>query len=454
MGGQGAYIRIQNKSSKGVKVQLIEGRNMDDRGLDKLSGSLKPGQELPTQGKKMYGGGSYEYIEGDVKNRLQKDGSFTLEAHPADGTPCSKISLVVDHDSWCVKNAPVDKKSSILMVADIDQDGGGDKFKIEVRIYDRFNPSKWMEEYGEKHGLGEKPLSKVGLPGTHDSGTYRFEKDKGASPDSGLTKIEDILDRGSVLGGLNDMILNTIFERLCRCQTLTIRQQLDKGIRYIDLRVGFHPESGTFLTCHGVFCVDVQEILDEIKDFLDENSKEIVIVEFKKLYGLGEPQNTTLSKMIFKTLGDKLAIHDTCPPNAPVQTYWDNGYQAVVLYQDGATVNKSKGRLWPLQELDSPWPNVGTTNDLHVALKEKVSSRNPRKFFCAQGILTPDANVIKREIMKGDGLSIRKLAKQCAGKVVDWVEDDWKPADQLNIVIVDFSEITNLVPAVISYNHS
>ena len=158
--------------------------------------------------------------------------------------------------------------------------------------------------------------------------------------------------------------------------------------------------------------------------------------------------------MIFKTLGDKLAIHDKCPPNAPVQTYWDNGYQAVVLYQDGATVNKSKGRLWPLQELDSPWPNVGTTNDLHVALKEKVSSRNPRKFFCAQGILTPDANVIKREIMKGDGLSIRKLAKQCAGKVVDWVEDDWKPADQLNIVIVDFSEITNLVPAVISYNHS
>jgi hypothetical protein len=177
-------------------------------------------------------------------------------------------------------------------------------------------------------------------------------------------------------------------------------------------------------------------------------------VEFKKLYGLGEKENVALSKMIFKTLGDNLAIKAKCPPNATVQTYWDKGYQAVVLYQDANTVEKSAGRLWPLQELDSPWPNVGTTKDLHTALKEKVANRNPKKFFCAQGILTPDANVIKREIMNGDGLSIKKLSQKCAARVVDWVEDEWKPANNVNIVIVDFTEISNLVPSVISYNQS
>lgn len=454
-GGQGAYIRIQNKSTQIVTVKLIEGRNIEDAGLDKLEGVLKPHQQLPAQGKALKSGhGTYQFIEGEVRNRMQKDGFFSLEAHPKNGKPCSKLQLVVDHDSWECKDTSPDRESSVLLVADIGKDeDDDDDFKIELRIFDNFNPCKWMEEYGEKHGLGEKPLCHIGLPGTHDSGTYRFDKDKGASPDSGLTQIESILDRGRLLGKMNDWILEQIFERMCRCQTLSIRQQLEQGIRYIDMRVAFHADSGTFMTCHGVFCVDVKEILQDINGFLNENPKEIVIVEFKKLYGLGEKENIALSKMILSTLDDKLAVQAKCAPNAPVKSYWNKGYQAIVLYQDGPTVQKSGGKLWPLQQLISPWPEAGSTKKLHTVLREKVASRDPTKFFCAQGILTPDAEVIKREIMDGDGLSIKKLSQKCSGKVVDWVEDEWKPSNQLNIVIVDFTEIGNLVPAVISYNH-
>jgi hypothetical protein len=61
--------------------------------------------------------------------------------------------------------------------------------------------------------IGAKRLVDVGLPGTHDSGTYQFDKDKGASPDSDLkTTIQDKLDRGRLLGKLTDRILETIFE--------------------------------------------------------------------------------------------------------------------------------------------------------------------------------------------------------------------------------------------------
>jgi hypothetical protein len=451
---QGGYIRIQNNSSIEVEIKLVEGRNVDDMGLDQIVGTLSPGEQLPTNGTERSGGGIYQYIEGDVRNRFQKDGYFHLQAHPTDNSPCSKLSLVVDRNSWEAKDTSPDKDSIVKFVADVDESDEDDNFKIELRVYDNYNASKWMEEYGEKHGLGGKPFCRIGLPGTHDSGTYRFDKEKGASPESGLTQIEDILDRGKLLGKLNDWILTQVFERLCQCQALTIRQQLDEGIRYLDLRLAYHAESETIMTCHGVYCVDIKEILQEIAAFLDENTKEIVILEFKKLHEFGPDQHAMLKDLIFEILGDKVAVRDDCPATATVQEYWDKGYQAVVLYQDRPTADESEGKLWPLFCIDSPWPNAGDTTELYNSLKDEIEKHNPKHFFVAQAILTPDVDLIKKELMDGGGLSIRKISKQCGGKVVDWVEEEWKPAQKLNIVIVDFFNDCNLLPAVINYNRA
>lgn len=434
-------------------MKIAKGRKVDDQGLDTIVGNLGPGEQLPRegQGKTRYDG-IYQYIEGDVRNRFQKDGSLVLEAHPLDGSPCSKLELVVDHDSWqCRDNSP-DRDSKVTLVADV-HEVQGDEWKVELRIFDAYNPCKWMEEFGTKHNLGKKPLCQVGLPGTHDSGTYRFDKTKGASTDSGLDSIQNILDRGKVLGKVNEWLLSAIFERLCQCQSLTIREQLEQGIRYVDMRVGYHADSGTFMTCHGVFCVDVEEILEEITSFLQDNPKEIVIVEFKKLYGFQEGQYEALGNMIIKAFGNKLAVRDECPANAPVQKFWNKGYQAVVLYQNQNMCNQSNGRLWPLNYLDSPWPNAGNTTELYSALQKKVANHSKDHFFAVQGILTPDAELIQKELWKGGGdMSIRQVARRCGGKVVDWVEEEWKPTKNLNIVIVDFFEDCNLLPAIINYN--
>ena len=97
MPGQGAYIRIQNKSSIEVEIKLVKGRKIDDQGLDSIAGNVGPGEQLPRegQGKKRYDG-IYQYIEGDVRNRFQKDGYFAMEAHPMDGSPCSKLDLILN----------------------------------------------------------------------------------------------------------------------------------------------------------------------------------------------------------------------------------------------------------------------------------------------------------------------------------------------------------------------
>ena len=463
-GGEGGYIRIQNLSSVEVEVKTVEGRNVDDMGMDKITGLIGPGEQLPKEGQNPFDkeddgdddDDAYQYIEGDVRNRFQKDGFFHLEAHPKDGsTGNSQLTLVVDRNSWKSKDETPDDydKCSVKLVADVDEEDD-DNWKIELRIYDNYNPCKWMEEYGEKHNLGSKRFCDVGIPGTHDSGTYKFDKDKGASPESGLTtKLEDILDHGRLLGKLNDFILKNIFERLCQCQDLSIKEQLQLGVRYFDLRVAHHAESDSYMTCHGVYCVDMKEILTELNDFLTTNSKEVVVLEFKKLFNMQEEQYQALSDMVVEVLGDKIAHRSKVTQKSTIQEYWDNGYQLAILYQRRKTLSDDrKDQFWNMGYIESPWPNAGDNSELYDKLKGYVDKHNEDDFFVIQGLLTPDVELIKKEILESGGLSIKQISDKCKGCIVDWVEEEWKSTNRLNIVIVDFFENCSIIPAIINYN--
>lgn len=269
MSGEEGYIRIQNKSPHIVTIKVVKGRSVEDAGLSNIEGTIAPGGQLPVEGVEKYGG-RYGVIAGKVRLRIQKEGFFQLEAHVEGSSPSSTLFLKVNHDKWWSEDTTPDLDSQVCMVADVDEIDRTSK--IEIRLFDNIATKSWMAELSES--VRNVPLCKVKLPGTHDSATYRFDKEKGASPDSDLTStIEEKLDRGRLLGQLSDFIIKNIFERLCKCQDKTIRQQLELGIRYLDLRVVCHKESGTFWTCHGVYCVDIKDVLKEINDFLTENPK-------------------------------------------------------------------------------------------------------------------------------------------------------------------------------------
>mmetsp|Transcript_32185 Transcript_32185/g.68113 ORF Transcript_32185/g.68113 Transcript_32185/m.68113 type:complete len:101 (-) Transcript_32185:5-307(-) len=99
--GEGAYIRVQNKSQHAVEIKVVEGSKVDERGMNKIQGTIEPGEQLPLNGETPYDDGRrYQYIEGDVRFFFQGDGHFHLEAHPADGAPCSGLKILVDSDEW------------------------------------------------------------------------------------------------------------------------------------------------------------------------------------------------------------------------------------------------------------------------------------------------------------------------------------------------------------------
>ena len=109
--------------------------------------------------------------------------------------------------------------------------------------------AKWMSLVD-----GGRKLTALTIPGTHDTCTYGY---------------------------------SGILENSVVCQNLTLREQLDKGIRFLDIRLKYE-ESGFALTgnlylYHGPEPLDrvIDVIVQECYDFLDRNPSETIIMSIK-----------------------------------------------------------------------------------------------------------------------------------------------------------------------------
>jgi hypothetical protein len=449
-----------------VTVAFDDRDNIHERGFDKLQGTLAPGAQFPAAS-------NFEVIEGEPTLRIHRNGhvNIVVNKQGADGKP-DIVRLECDRSHWWVDHSNAADggdgggtgKDAIFLSTDIDDEDGDNEAEethITVRIFNAVPTATWMEALSTS--LSDKPLCNVAMPGTHDSGTYQWNKELGASPDSDLCMTIQSALEGSggkgllglgVGGMIADHVLELVYDRMCKCQDLSISDQLNAGIRYLDLRVAWNESVSGFYTCHGVYCVELKVILDQIAAFLTQHNKEIVVCDFNHFYKLDPEHHKALAALITDRLGDKMAVQGQLDPNSTVQEYWDKGVQVVAVYHEDETQKASNGKLWFRGVLHSPWPNKNQTKDLHENLAGHIRARNKNKFFVLQGILTPDGELIKQEIMEssGTGTSIKSIARRVSGKVVDWVDDEWK-SETHNIVIVDFFEHCSVVPAIIHLNN-
>lgn len=113
---------------------------------------------------------------------------------------------------------------------------------------------KWMGYYSDF--LGKLTLTEITLPGTHDSGTYRPVSPVGAL--------------------------------WIRTQSLSLIQQLESGVRVLDLRIGQH-SPGDYLIVHDTWRTSytLAAALKQVTDFVDATNKEIVILDFHRFVNLG-----------------------------------------------------------------------------------------------------------------------------------------------------------------------
>jgi len=123
-----------------------------------------------------------------------------------------------------------------------------------------------------------------------------------------------------------------------------VSEQLAAGVRYLDFRV-CEDYAGRLFLCHRVYAADFLGVLDEVREFLDTHTKEIVIVDIHGVIWNSGKKTNIANALISKF--ESLLIFEKL--NEVVSTLWMKNKRVLVIY-DGDK------RFWPRSAIHRPWP--------------------------------------------------------------------------------------------------
>jgi len=201
---------------------------------------------------------------------------------------------------------------------------------------------------------------------------------------------------------------------------------------------------------HGLYGDEVDGALDQVKEFIKANTKEVVILDFNHFYNMdSESHGNLLERLrnIFSNQMVRIRDHDQMGEMS-LTNIWETQQRILVFYNHNFN---TADKVWPPDMIQSPWPNKHDPTKLRNFLEEKYNGRNDfTKFFVFQGVLTPTTGVI----VKHPCGSLQDLN---ATEFVKWLGE--KKAEEkracerkINICIADFVDKGTFIPTVLSLN--
>lgn len=281
----------------------------------------------------------------------------------------------------------------------------------------------WMTRLPEN--LKSLPIIHLAIPGSHDTMTYTINRHSDVGPD------EPRYIRA--LGRYCSFVSRPIIFNWSITQDENITDQLNGGIRYLDLRVATKPTDGYIYFVHGLYGSKIYQPLQEIAEWLSNHDNEIVIIDFQHFHSFSEMNHRHLVETIFRIFQTKL-----CPIASTfdhVTLNWLNAqkYQVIVIYRSAYAQNYSN--LWPSGLWRTAWPNTVRVNDLINFLDIELKTRPREIGFVSQCLLTPDIPYVLTHLC---GTLQRDLVPSCQKAILSWINLKRPGHGGLNIVIADF----------------
>ena len=276
--------------------------------------------------------------------------------------------------------------------------------------YDRCSPCPhlfigplWMEYYSSI--LGKLTLTEMTLPGTHDSGTYHP--------------------------------VSCVGSRWIRTQHTSLADQLQSGIRVLDLRIGQNCP-GDYIIVHDIWRTQytLSQALKEVRDFVDATKKEIVVLDFHRFVNLGS------GSYDYNQLKDKikLLLKGYCLPymsHATLEEIWMIcGSQRVVIAWNA---DDRDNYMWP--GVNQRWYSTATSKQkLYAAIRSDML-QPPTGMWAACSFL---ASSVDSPIHK---------AKLIGSTITRWYFGGSLFCQNANVISVDFfDEYSTVVQASIIAN--
>ncbi|CAF1031743.1 unnamed protein product [Adineta ricciae] len=303
---------------------------------------------------------------------------------------------------------------------------------------------EWMKNLPIE--LHNEAITKLAIPGTHDSFAFYLSRHAGPDMDANLRRLH--------------VLISPIIKNWSITQNLTFAEQLQIGIRYFDLRVcrttnESQSKRSPFTFTHGLLGGLVRDGLEEINAFLNQHSKEVVLLDFNHFYDFTDQcGHEQLIELIDEIFGAKICTTAETILECTLNYLWDKQQQVILLYernrdQCSAYMNRI-GHFF--QICQSPWPNTPRADDLFRFLDEKISTT--RSTLCVnvlQGQLTPDSATIQNNPFS----SLQSQAREINRRLIEWLasrQRDPSLLDGVNVVICDFAD-RHFAEVVIKLNH-
>eukprot|EP00088_Acartia_fossae_P011830 TRINITY_DN1601_c0_g1_i6.p1 TRINITY_DN1601_c0_g1~~TRINITY_DN1601_c0_g1_i6.p1 ORF type:complete len:566 (+),score=118.82 TRINITY_DN1601_c0_g1_i6:59-1756(+) len=274
--------------------------------------------------------------------------------------------------------------------------------------------ASWMTDL--PHHVKQLPLSKLTIPGSHDSGTSNLVPSTVAGVDQ-PKHIRDLVRRFP-------RIAKFLMPRWSVTQHLDVTKQLQQGIRYLDIRCVAVREENRLRVIHCLLGDTIRNILLKIKYFLHMHPQEVVILDFQHVYNFVFEDHVELCRALITGFGAALCPR---PPKDQavysLQFMQDSGFQVIVIYP----VELAQF-CWTRELCPSPWPNTTSPAFLKDFLTKNTSARDPNRLFVSQGIFTPrPATVIFHPVSTLE----TACAKPCNATVKSWLQQhQTKPSNQ------------------------
>lgn len=281
------------------------------------------------------------------------------------------------------------------------------------------------------------------ITGSHDSGTYWLDRAGGIAEDE-PSFVRTLANR-CCCG-------TSVVYRWALTQNLSVKGQLEHGVRYLDLRLCGRPGSPDVHVAHGLYGHRLQDILSEIKAFLDENLKEFIILDFNHFHNMTAVDHREVLILIINIFGETILGGDTPMSawNMTLENLWKTPARLMVFY--GHPSRNEFSFFWSEEYLQSPWANTSSSSDLvnfHQHNYYNSARRGSGEFYVWQAILTPSATTIVANLCSS---LERKLASRATPAFLDWVKDKVPSRVGINICSADFVEKYNFIPSILSLN--
>ncbi|KAL7301086.1 hypothetical protein TKK_0006355 [Trichogramma kaykai] len=288
----------------------------------------------------------------------------------------------------------------------------------------------WMTRLPLK--LQTLPIIQLAIPGSHNSMTYTIEPGNDIGPDE-TPSIQ-------MLGRCLSILMRPIVFNWSVNQEISVREQLDGGIRYLDLRVAVKTSEDKIYFLHGLYGAEISQPLQDVADWLSTHPNEIIILDFQHFYKFNYQHHASLIEFIKQVFGRKLCPVFNKLDHLSLQWLNKEAYQVFVIYRNIAARNYNY--LWPSGAWSTPWPNTVNTSTLVNFLNESLQARNPRIGYVSQCLLTPNAAYVIKHIC---GNLHRDLCPKCRKVTLSWIKKHAPGNGGMNIVITDFVSLDNFI---------